>query len=220
MLLSATGIEKTVEFRGEQIPVKRGQFITSEPKLSKQWGWSRDKVRYFLRDQQVNHTIEVEISYKRFTKITILNYATYNPLPTTDHTTESKKSYKRKNITNKDNINKDKERYKYNEIDIHLSHLLFGKILENNPKSKIQDMDENQLKRWYNECRLMRERDRRTPEEIEAVINWSLDHHFWKSNIRSMEKLRIQFDRLWEQAQEEDQFSEIKKWLKESKDPF
>ena len=38
--------------------------------------------------------------------------------------------------------------------------------------------------------------DRRTPEEISALIQWSQRDNFWKSNILSMGKLREKFDQL------------------------
>ena len=38
--------------------------------------------------------------------------------------------------------------------------------------------------------------DKRKTERIEQVINWCQQDEFWKNNILSSEKLRIQFDKL------------------------
>lgn len=55
-------------------------------------------------------------------------------------------------------------------------------------------------KRWEDACRLMLDRDGRTPEQIAYLINWSQSDSFWKSNILSMPKLRDKFDQLRLQA--------------------
>lgn len=60
-------------------------------------------------------------------------------------------------------------------------------------------------KAWLTDCRLMLDRDNRTPNDVRGAINWSQTHHFWKTNILSMGKLRQQFDRLRMQAEQERQ---------------
>lgn len=54
---------------------------------------------------------------------------------------------------------------------------------------------------WYRACRLLLTKD--GPEgtgwsttQIEAIMRWALADSFWQSNIRSMPKLRAQFDQL------------------------
>ena len=70
----------------------------------------------------------------------------------------------------------------------------------------------------------MRERDKRTQEEIDAMIEFSQNHSFWKANILSMPKLREKFDQLWLQAKKEN-YDGIKEWLNDQEeetieDPF
>lgn len=48
----------------------------------------------------------------------------------------------------------------------------------------------------YDPCRLMLDRDHRTVEQIEWLIRWSQADPFWHQNIRSMAKLREQWDTL------------------------
>jgi len=74
-----------------------------------------------------------------------------------------------------------------------LACLLRQKILDNNPRAKIT---ENQVVAWGRQADLMLRVDRRTPEEISALIQWSQRDNFWKSNILSMGKLREKFDQL------------------------
>ena len=50
-----------------------------------------------------------------------------------------------------------------------------------------------------NAARLLIDRDGYTVEQIESVIRWALSNEFWRSNIRSMSKLREQFSRLLSQ---------------------
>ena len=68
---------------------------------------------------------------------------------------------------------------------------------------------------WINECRKLREIDKRIPEQIEQIIIFSQDNSFWKGNILSMATLRRQFDQLWLKAKKE-KFAGIKEWLNES----
>lgn len=86
---------------------------------------------------------------------------------------------------------------KFSDIDIHLTNLLIEKILENNPKSRVQRISQKIKEDWYNECKRLREIDNRTPEEIETVIYWSQEDDFEKTVVLSMPKLRERFDSLW-----------------------
>jgi hypothetical protein len=51
-------------------------------------------------------------------------------------------------------------------------------------------------KRWHEACRLMLDRDERSPEEVERIIRWSQQDQFWSAVILSMPKLREKFDQL------------------------
>jgi len=97
-----------------------------------------------------------------------------------------------KEILTKETITKDKSK-----IDFGLAELLKSRLKENNPKVKIP----KKLNAWVNDCRLMRERDNRTPDEIRTVIDFSQADPFWQANILSMAKLRAKFDQLWLKAQ-------------------
>lgn len=98
--------------------------------------------------------------------------------------------------------------------DIRLVQLLIDLMLENNPGSSIiKGLTPARQVAWIQECRLLREADGRTPDEIEAVIRFSQTDPFWKSNILSMGKLREKWDRLWLKAKGSDPHAGIKEWL-------
>lgn len=96
---------------------------------------------------------------------------------------------KEETIIQKDNVK---------EIDVQLTQLLITLMQKNDPNSSIvRDLTEKRQLNWINDCRLLRERDRRLPEDIKRVIEFSQADDFWKSNILSMSKLRKQFNQLW-----------------------
>lgn len=52
------------------------------------------------------------------------------------------------------------------------------------------------LKAWANDLRLMRERDGRSLEEIEAMFRWANTDPFWRPNILSITTLRAKWPKL------------------------
>jgi len=86
LLLMMNHSDKDVIFRDSIYNIKRGQHITSELKLGKRWGWSRTKIKNFLKLLQ-NHEMLVLKSDNRKCIITVLNYETYQSQQTTDDTT-------------------------------------------------------------------------------------------------------------------------------------
>ncbi len=52
------------------------------------------------------------------------------------------------------------------------------------------------LEKWTKEIDRMIRIDKRDPEKIKKLLEWLPTHHFWRKNILSAEKLRLQFDRL------------------------
>lgn len=49
---------------------------------------------------------------------------------------------------------------------------------------------------WRRSARLLLDRDERPLAEAMGLLDWSQDHSFWRSNIRSLPKFRDQYDRL------------------------
>lgn len=83
---------------------------------------------------------------------------------------------------------------------IRLSEVLHDKILANKPNRKIE-------KKWRTNWSLDIEKlhriDKRDYKQIEAVLNWSQNNEFWRTNILSGKKLREKFDRLEDEMQRE-----------------
>lgn len=87
---------------------------------------------------------------------------------------------------------------KYTDDDVRLVGLMFELMKKNNPS-----MNKVPTPSDYETMRKIREIDDKQVPVIEAVIRWSQQHQFWHTNILSVKKLRIQFDRLVLQARSE-----------------
>ena len=85
-------------------------------------------------------------------------------------------------------------KYSSKEIYLKLTDKLISLIKRNKPDYVFRGR--NYRKRWANEARLMIYVDKRNPATIEKVMEWALSDPFWKQNIWSMKKFRLQFDRL------------------------
>ena len=82
ILLLANYSDKKVLQNGDLVDIKRGSFITSELKLMERWGWSKNKVRAFLKLLESESMIVKESNRKR-TMINVVNYSKYQVLETT-----------------------------------------------------------------------------------------------------------------------------------------
>lgn len=92
---------------------------------------------------------------------------------------------------------------KFSEEDYALANILYNHIKLINPNAKKPN-----LNNWAESCRLMRERDNRSPEHIETLIKFIFtnsgiyskwDGTFWQSNILSMKKLKAKYDTIYMQ---------------------
>lgn len=75
--------------------------------------------------------------------------------------------------------------------DDRIAREMFALIVKINPDHKEPD-----FKRWANDVRLMRTRDKRTHQEIAALFAWANLHAFWRVSILSPAKLRDKWDQL------------------------
>ena len=89
LLLLANDSPRPVTINGEVIQLERGQLAWSQRKLEGEWKRSGEWVARFLRFCQDETMIVITSKKNRGTIISVLNYDTYNPLPTvTDSVTE------------------------------------------------------------------------------------------------------------------------------------
>lgn len=113
------------------------------------------------------------------------------------------KGKERKVKESKDN-NTSRSKLKFETNHMKLAELLFKKIQENNPNAKEPSLDS-----WANTFRLMMERDKREGKEVQQLILWTQQHHFWYKNILSADKLRKQYDRLLLEMKDDGKFAVI-----------
>lgn len=115
--------------------------------------------------------------------------------------TPTKETYKRN--SSKESSNTDTP----SSESFQLAKLLKNLILTNNAKAKTpQD-----LTKWALDIDKMIRIDKRTPEEIKAIIKFSQGDSFWCANILSAGKLREKFDQLYLKAREKEKNSAEKK---------
>lgn len=120
LLMLANHKEGVLRTRGISMPVLRGQVGWSEVSLSEKWGWSRGKVRRFLKDLREQGQIEQQ-NNNVTSLITITNYDSYQADSTASSTASStangqqtdSKRYPKKNVKEKE---KEKEEKPYQEI--------------------------------------------------------------------------------------------------------
>ena len=81
LLLKANHQENKTVVGSKLITIEKGSFITSEVKLSKQWGWSRRKIRMFF-DLLISDKMLSKNATSNYTTLTIVNYDSYQDLGT------------------------------------------------------------------------------------------------------------------------------------------
>jgi hypothetical protein len=206
LLLSANGQDRTIEFDGKPLLIKRGQVLTSQRELAERWGWSKTKTRHFtLYRQNSDHSLKVE-SDQRKTLITIINYDIYNPLPKGEKTTgEGGKKTTEKPLKDHRLVptNKYKRKKKENprSTDYSTSKEIEGLIYDftsllgaNDDKAPTPETDAEYMA-WAQEFeRLTSER---SVGEIKKVMEYAMrDSSFWKVHIVTPQKLREKFPNL------------------------
>jgi len=91
IILNANHKDNKILIDGELIAVEKGQWLTSEIKLSNRWNWSRSKVRRFL-DVLSMEKMCIKNGTTKYTTLTVVNYGFYQggdtTVETTDDTTE------------------------------------------------------------------------------------------------------------------------------------
>jgi len=185
--------------------VNRGEFITSEVKLANKWNWDRKTVRKFLTLLQQEEMI-LKSSTKRWTSITVINWDKYQldgqevgqvgqgVGQDRDRGLDTNKNDKNDKNDKKNNISS--KVFADDAQELLLAQKLKTLILSNNPKARVPD----NLQKWAYEIDKMIRLDKRTPKEIESVIEFSQNDSFWMANILSVAALRKQFDRLYLQS--------------------
>ena len=203
LLMMANYKENKFLLGNELIEVEEGSFITSEVKLSTRWGWSRTKVRGFLKLLEDDYMIVKKTDNKK-TTLTIVNYTDYQIQETAEeHQKNIRKTSKeqRKNTTNKENKdNKDNNtcaRYPEDNQYFQIALYLRKKIAEVNPNMKLPKDDPISLDKWSDDVRKIIELDKRTLDEFREIVKFVFDKSdFWNTVIQSPSGLRRNWDKI------------------------
>ncbi|MCU6603787.1 Replication protein O [Peribacillus frigoritolerans] len=209
ILLMVNHEPKKILFDGDFIEVQKGQRITSIRQLGEKWKWSRTKVSDFIKLLEQDGMITT-VKDSRKTLLTVVNYGFYqNEDIEKRHSNDTEKPLKstNNNDNNENNENKSKntsrqdqvKKYKFDEKQMALAELLWKYVQQNVPSQPKPN-----LKSWANTFRLMMERDEISGKDIQEIIIWATNHHFWFKNILSADKLRKQFSRLSIEMKSED----------------
>ena len=78
----------------------------------------------------------------------------------------------------------------YGDEEIRLANLLAELVIANGSKPPTVTA------KWYRDIERLHRIDGRTYEQIEKAIHWCQDDDFWKANVMSPAKLRVQYDQL------------------------
>lgn len=189
---------------------KKGKFFNKrlEKELKKQKKW-REKSRLGGIQSGISRGKMVEPELKGGSKV--VQTKSEPPMNSSSSSSSSKEKKEEIRISSKEKTTKKTLRPE----DKRLTQLLIDRIQENDIRSShLPDTEEKQFT-WINSCRLLREKDKRTSKEIEAIIIWSQNHHFWKTVILSMPKLREKFSQMYLKAKQEYKPDGIDEWLKE-----
>ncbi|WP_432401020.1 hypothetical protein [Wukongibacter sp. M2B1] len=206
MIMMANHKENKFLLGNELIKVSRGQFITSELKLMEKWGWSKTKLRNFLKMLEKDGMILKESDNKK-TTITIVNYSDWQDQETTERPQEDhKKTTERpqedtnkneKNEKNEKNINnRCKLKFGNESMEYKLANYLKNWMIKNNSKAKVPNTD-RQMDNWSQHIDYMLRIDKRDPEEIKEIIRFCQTNSFWMTNVLSTKKLREKYDSLY-----------------------
>lgn len=78
-------------WRGRLTEFKRGDVNLSLTELGHRWGWSRDKVKNFIKDLEEDGMIKAKVTTNR-TTLTLIKYDDFQISVTTDQSTEKQRT--------------------------------------------------------------------------------------------------------------------------------
>jgi hypothetical protein len=207
MLLLCNHDNEKILIQGEIINCNRGQSVTSLKSWAKQFKWTIQKVRTFLKMLENDSMIEVE-GLRKSTRITICNYEVYQNNQQADNKEiTSKQQADNKEITTNKKIKNDKKKRnnisllsqvdestldhktkKYYQVAISFYELIKSNLKELNISNS--EIEKAKYKTWIEPIRLLIEKDGRTIEEFREIFQFLQKDDFWKEQIRSTAKLR------------------------------
>ena len=140
LLLLARWKDEKKLHRGKLYDRKRGEVNYSMTWLAERWGWSRNKVRRFMRTLEEQHMVRVNATTND-TSITIENYSIYQDVRTTDDTTHDTTH----DTTDDTQMNKDNKDNKDNNPPISPQRGARGGRSRKKPRNEVWEMLEEEL---------------------------------------------------------------------------
>ncbi|WP_347025191.1 hypothetical protein [Hungatella hathewayi] len=152
-------------------------------------------------------------STNKFTVFTVVNYNLYQAIdrqddnqPTSERHSNDKRTTtieeRKKERREEDNNNRGKKNatvFPPDSFEMKCVDMLITALIENYPGSKVPDTDEKKYK-WCKQIEYLKRLDKRSEDDIWEALTYATTNSFWKTNIRSTEKLRDQFETLILQA--------------------
>ncbi len=182
--------------------LERGQWVRSIRNLQSDLEYVENRAIKKYSLSTIHRAIESLVRESRIlskpcelgTLFEVVNYAKYQDLGNYKFDNENaERTQREQRQNNNKNTNKTNNTLKdYSSEIIRMAETLKSLILQNNPGAKTPD----DLSKWQSEFDKMKRIDKRTDEQIFAVMEFSQRDTFWKANILSAGKLREKFDTL------------------------
>lgn len=211
LLLMANHKNNKFPLGNEIIEVEQGSFVTSEIKLMNRWGWSKTKLRNFLKLLESEKMITKVVDRKK-TTISIVNYKVYQGSEDQEKTTEKPQEDQEKTIekpqedTNKNDNNEknDKNNIMVAEIISYLNEKT-GKSFKSGV-AKNRDLIKARLKEGY------------SVEDFKKVIDIKVAEWLNDENMSKFLRPETLFSNKFEGYLNQKPKQEVKKRIK--KDPY
>lgn len=205
---------KDCKYKGFLVP--RGCILTTFDALADTTSLTKNEVRRVMNKLKTSQEVNTQKALNKLL-INVLNFDVYQEQSKTDKAAAHTRRTHEKHTVNTP-IEREEEEYIYcpgkppdvskkpkkmkreysaDSKEMMLASLLGDLMQENNPNVKLPD----DLNGWADSVRLMIARDKRDPQDIADIIQFSQWHSFWKGNILSMPKLREKYDQLWLQRE-------------------
>jgi hypothetical protein len=183
-------------------PVEIGQAISGYKATAEALGITERAVRTAFEHLKTTGEVTVKVTSK-FSIVTICNYSKYsggifendnqNASQNASQLTSNRQASDKQSTAFKKERKKEGKKEKKDtpsDEGMRLAGLLRDAVL----KWKADARTPDSLTAWANDIDKMINIDKRKPESIEAVLKWLPTDNFWPKNVRSGDKLRIQFD--------------------------
>lgn len=202
---------KDGKFRGATVP--RGSFISSFRKLADETSLTEREIRTAISHLEETREVTHE-GHTKYSVFTVVNYDKYQYSDTLEDKQETDNRHSNDILTTTIEERKKGRRKEGNiktsfvpsDFDLMCVDKLIKSCLDTVSSANVPETDDEKAK-WAIEIDRMKRLDKRTEEEIKAVLDYATSNSFWKSNIRSAGKFRQKFETLYAQMNDKKSWS-------------